>query len=575
MAAANKTAGGNAAFHNFNNDFVHIESPNERRRLALAEIDKAPFGWYHVRACLVAGTGFFTDSYDIFCVSLLTIMLGIVYHKGALSTPQDTAIKLSTSAGTVIGQVGFGALADIVGRKKMYGLELILIIVATLAQSLVGPGPGTSLVGLIIFWRVLMGIGIGGDYPLSSIITSEFATTKWRGAMMGAVFAMQGFGQLGGAIVMLCLVSGFKGKLDKATTYGKCSGECQHAVDQMWRALIGIGIVPACIALYYRLTIPETPRYTFDVARDVEKANEDVKQYVSGKKGEGQPDEALQVAARRQSVAQLEVPKASWGDFFRFYGKLRNGKILFGTAMSWLLLDVAFYGLGLNQATILQAIGYGGGGTVYHKLYNLAAGNCILICAGAIPGYWLAVATLDFVGRKPLQLIGFTMLTILFIIWGFAYKHISPHGMLGIYILIQLFFNWGPNTTTFIVPGECFPTRYRSTSHGISAASGKIGSIIAQGAISPLRVRGIPTANNPSPWLNHVMQIFSAFMFAGIFTTLLIPETKRRTLEDLAMDWDMGNESITGAPAAHENKNHGNRSSDEARAAKVEVKASS
>ena len=158
---------------------------------------------------------------------------------------------------------------------------------------------------------------------------------------MGAVFAMQGFGQLGGAIVMVCLVTGFKSKLDHATSYATCRGDCQVAVDKMWRALIGIGIVPACIALYYRLTIPETPRYTFDVARDVEKANEDVKQYVSGRKGEGQPDEALQVAARRQSVAQLEVPVASWSDFFRFYGKLRNGKILFGTAMSWLLLDVS------------------------------------------------------------------------------------------------------------------------------------------------------------------------------------------------------------------------------------------
>lgn len=162
MATANKTSGGNSAYHNFNNDFAHIEDPNERRRLALAEIDKAPFGLYHVRAILVAGTGFFTDSYDIFCVSLLTIMLGIVYrptHKGTLSTPQDTAIKVATSAGTVIGQFGFGALADIVGRKKMYGLELILIIVATLAQALTGAGPGISIVGLIIFWRVLMGIG--------------------------------------------------------------------------------------------------------------------------------------------------------------------------------------------------------------------------------------------------------------------------------------------------------------------------------------------------------------------------------------------------------------------------------
>lgn len=63
--ALNKTSGGNAAFHNFNNDFAHIADPNERRRLALAEIDKAPFGWYHVRACVVAGIGFFTDSYDV------------------------------------------------------------------------------------------------------------------------------------------------------------------------------------------------------------------------------------------------------------------------------------------------------------------------------------------------------------------------------------------------------------------------------------------------------------------------------------------------------------------------------
>lgn len=64
-APASKTAGGNAAFHNFHNDFAHIQDPNERRRLALAEIDKAPFGWYHVRACVVAGIGFFTDSYDV------------------------------------------------------------------------------------------------------------------------------------------------------------------------------------------------------------------------------------------------------------------------------------------------------------------------------------------------------------------------------------------------------------------------------------------------------------------------------------------------------------------------------
>lgn len=480
-------------------------------------------------------------------------MLGIVYFHnsptpGAMSTPQDTAIKVATSGGTVLGQLGFGALADIVGRKKMYGLELIIMIFAVLAQSLSSASPAVSIVGLIIFWRVIMGIGIGGDYPLSSIITSEFATTKWRGAMMGSVFAMQGLGQMGGALVMLIVTKAFEGSLRSATSYATCTGVCGLAVDKMWRILIGFGAVPGCIALYFRLTIPETPRYTFDVARDVEQAVSDADKYVSGKHG----DASVDAIAHAQSVSNsqaLEVPKASWTDFFSFYGKLRNGKILFGTAFSWFTLDVAFYGLGLNSSTVLTTIGYSGGATVYDKLYNLAAGNCILIIAGAIPGYWVTVALVDTVGRKPIQLMGFIILTILFIIWGFAFDKVGNHGAFALYVLIQFFFNFGPNSTTFIVPGECFPTRYRSTSHGISAASGKIGSIIAQAAIAPLRTRGAAkgaTGAAASPWLNHVMQIFALFMLLGCFSTLLIPETKRRTLEELGGEWDMGNESITG-----------------------------
>ena len=181
-----KTSGGNNAFHNFHNDFTHITDLNERRRLALAEVDAAPFGWYHVRACVVAGVGFFTDSYDIFVVSMLTIMLGIVYYPGTgkMPTSSDNAIKLSTSAGTVVGQLGFGMLADIVGRKRMYGLELIVIIFATLAQALTSSSPSCSIIGLIIFWRVLMGVGIGGDYPLSSIITSEYVVSSERKAAL-------------------------------------------------------------------------------------------------------------------------------------------------------------------------------------------------------------------------------------------------------------------------------------------------------------------------------------------------------------------------------------------------------
>ncbi|EHY60034.1 acid phosphatase pho5 [Exophiala dermatitidis] len=536
---ATKTAGGNAAFHNFHNDFAHIQDPNERRRLALAEIDKAPFGWYHVRAIVVAGIGFFTDAYDIFAINLVTAMLGVVYWQNAPKNPgkipsnSDTAIKVATSGGTVLGQVGFGWAADMVGRKRMYGLELIVIIMATLAQALSSDSAAISVVGLIIFWRVMMGIGIGGDYPLSSIITSEFATTKWRGAMMGSVFAMQGIGQFCAAIIALIVTTGFKESLITAKTVDRCDGVCLLAVDKMWRVIIGFGAVPGCIALYFRLTIPETPRYTFDVARDSEKAVEDVKAYKMGKR-EGHPDEVNRAAVLQDSRARLDPPKASWRDFWRHYGQWKHGKVLIGTAGSWFFLDVAFYGLGLNNSIILSAIGYASGNNVYKIFRNTAIGNLIIVCAGAIPGYWVTVATVDTIGRKPIQLMGFILLTIIFVIIGFAYHKLHEGGLLALYVLAQFFFNFGPNATTFIVPGECFPTRYRSTSHGISAASGKVGAIIAQCVFGPLRTRGHPTKDNPSPWLNHVMEIFALFMLCGVFTTLLIPETKRKTLEELA-----------------------------------------
>jgi PHS family inorganic phosphate transporter-like MFS transporter len=66
--------------------------------------------------------------------------------------------------------------------------------------------------------------------------------------MMAAVFSMQGLGQLGGALVMLCLTAGFKDSLStavattnpKTTPYQNCVGECAVSVDKMWRALIGM-----------------------------------------------------------------------------------------------------------------------------------------------------------------------------------------------------------------------------------------------------------------------------------------------------------------------------------------------
>jgi PHS family inorganic phosphate transporter-like MFS transporter len=165
--------------------------------------------------------------------------------------------------------------------------------------------------------------------------------------MMGSVFAMQGIGQFAAAMVSLIVTEAYKSTLEQAETVDKCTGACGLAVDKMWRIVIGFGAVPGCIALYYRLTIPETPRYTFDVDRDVIQAGSDVKAFKAGMR-RGHVDEITRARAKDSDAHQLEVPTASWSDFFHWIGKWKNGRVLLGTASSWFLLDVAYYGTALR-----------------------------------------------------------------------------------------------------------------------------------------------------------------------------------------------------------------------------------
>ncbi|MCJ1359923.1 MAG: hypothetical protein MMC33_009926 [Icmadophila ericetorum] len=563
--SVSSSPGGNAAFPNFSSDYSHILDPNERRRLALAEIDKVPFGWSHVRAIAVAGIGFFTDSYDIFAINSVTQCLGLVYWQGQdggimpLST--QTAIKVAVSIGAVIGQVVFGHLADRLGRRKMYGVELLIMIFCTFVQASVGTSQAINFTAILIAWRVLLGIGIGGDYALSAVITAEFATTRFRGAMMASVFAMQGMGQLAAAVVSLIAATSFNGALSSAARASDCNADCQLAADRMWRIVVGVGAIPACFALYYRLTIPETPRYTFDVSRDVFKAEQDTEYYLAGRHtGFSDPVNVPE--------SGLRIPRGSFRDFFQYFGQWKRGKVLLGTSASWFLVDIAFYGLSLNNSVVLSSIGYGGSGVnIYQQLYDAAIGSLILVCAGSIPGYWMTVGLVDVIGRKTIQMLGFAMLSFFFLVIGFDFHQLSSRALLALYALSQFFFqfgkrpeaarnlgssrpvrllaieglilNPGPNATTFIYPAECFPTRYRATGHGISAAWGKVGSIVAIAVATPLEHIGSSpncssAGSNCTPWLNHMMQIFALVMACGLASTMLLPETKGKSLEELS-----------------------------------------
>ncbi|KAG6334803.1 hypothetical protein ID866_4292 [Astraeus odoratus] len=470
---------------------------DERRRRALTEIDNAPFSWFHVKVCIVAGVGFFADAYDIFAIDVALNMLKFTYGDGDFSPWKSTGLKVATPIGNLVGQVIFGWLADLRGRKRMYGIELMIIIVATFCQTLAGQAPAIDILGVLILWRFIMGVGIGGDYPLSAIISSEFAATKTRGRLMTAVFAFQGWGQFAASAAGIIVLSAFKTEIISAPY------PAATPIDYCWRILIGLGCIPAVIALYFRLTIPETPRFTMDIERNVTLASRDIGSVLGT---------ATFVTDEDILAERVKAPAASLADFVAYFSQWENFKVIVGTAYSWFALDIAFYGLGLNSSTILTAINFSpqpaslSSTSVYETLKHICIGNLILSVAGLIPGFAFDALNTTQSGR---------------------------HAFVFLYCCANFFQNFGPNTTTFIIPGEVFPTRYRSTAHGISAASGKLGAVVAQ---------LVWTTVGRS--VEYIMKILAFIMLTGIFSTILLPETKQRTLEDLSNEEQEG--YITG-----------------------------
>jgi len=118
------------------------------------------------------------------------------------------------------------------------------------------------------------------------------------------------------------------------------------------------------------------------------------------------------------------------------------------------------------------------------EAYLTGRANLIIALCSVIPGYWVTVALVDKIGRVKIQIMGFAVMTICMLILTAAYPELTakPYtnvpAFIVIYALAFFFANFGPNATTFIIPSELFPTVFRSTAHGISAGSGKLGSII-------------------------------------------------------------------------------------------------
>ena len=460
-------------------------------RQILSELDRAKTQRFHFRTIVVAGMGFFTDAYDLFVISLVIPILGGLFANGSLDASTKGLLGASALIGAAVGQLLFGYLGDRLGRKRVYAITLTVMAIGAVGSALSVPLGGLSTIQVLILWRFALGVGVGGDYPLSATIMSEYSNVRSRGRLIASVFAMQGFGLLVGAVVTLGAVF------------------LLPSLDLAWRFVLALGAVPALFTVYFRTRMPETPRFSL---------------------AQGEVKEAAE-AVRSLTGAPVTVTSAppparvGFGRMLRVYGAL-----LLGTAATWFLLDVAFYSTNIFNPTVLTGIGFGNAGAlpIVAQIRTLAIGNVLIALFAAVPGYWFAVLLIDRVGRRPLQYIGFAVMTVAFLVLSFAYaplKAVVP-AFLAIYGATFFFANFGPNTTTFVYPSEVFPTSFRTTGHGIAAAAGKTGAVIAVFLFPTLVLNYGPA---------FVFELLAGFCFLGFVATLaLLPETSQRSLEDVS-----------------------------------------
>jgi MFS transporter, PHS family, inorganic phosphate transporter len=439
-------------------------------------LNEAPLGLFHLRAVVTAGLGFFTDAYDLFIIGAALALIKTQWH---LSSTEVGWVGSATLIATFVGAFLFGRLADVYGRKKLYGWEAAIMAVGAILSAF-----SPNVMWLIIF-RVFMGIGIGGDYPTSAVIMSEFSNTRDRGKTVGMVFSMQALGTIVGPVVAIALIG---------------SGVPAHIA---WRLMLGLGAIPALFVIYLRRTLPESPRYLAQVQGREEEAARSIRQYSNG------------VVAAEGSSSRVE--RMTFG---RFLSTPKYLLMLLGTAGTWFVFDYAYYGNTISTNAILKLV------SPHMSLLQSESLSLIIFAVAAVPGYVLAFLSMDRIGHKRLQIIGFALMGLMFLLIGVVpgvAGHIVPFIIM--YGISYFFAEFGPNTTTFVMAAELYPVSMRTTGHGMSAGIAKIGAFIGV-FVFPILSHALG--------LKGTLDITFAFSLVGMLLTLVLPEPARKSMESLS-----------------------------------------
>jgi PHS family inorganic phosphate transporter-like MFS transporter len=382
--------------------------------------------------------------------------------------------------GAVVGMLVMGYLGDLIGRRRAMVLTLAFQSFGAIGCALFDWGSAEWVYTVFCASRLLLGVGVGGMYPLSASHAAEGAEGQDPSVLVGRAFFWQAPGAMAPYAVSLllllavgdrqCSYFGSQQRCDDAAlvhvetecVWHNSSGLCKFAMDEdmFWpsfefRLITGLGAIPALIVMFSTLREPSSH------GNRREQAATDAGAAMLGGAGGERRRGALQVLR--------ENP--------------RHLRTLLGTGGTWFLFDVSYYGTFIFLPKI-QATIFGRGESLFELSWQ-----ALLVTSFGLVGTAMAVRCLPTRGAKWLNVVGFALLASLFAVMAITHQ-LAPHNSQLLFaelLLLNTALFFGPPVATYVLPMTAFPPEVRSTFHGLSAGCGKVGAVAGTFLYEPVQ----------------------------------------------------------------------------------------
>ena len=419
------------------------------------------------------------DGYVIFVLGMAMPLVVAEFH---IQPDVVGLIGARLVFGAVIGAGVGGPMADHLGRKKLMLADMI-IIGAGASISALARGPAMLFIG-----QLLVGTGVGIDFPVSSSYVSEILPKRSRARMIVATIACQSVGMLVAAAITLVLLKG--------------------GSTQAWRLFLATEGAVALLFFVLRLSAPESPHWLMSRGKFAKAAEAFIRIIPK------QREAVLRLTGDHEKLT-APVPDVTGGLSILFSRRYRARTAL--VTIPWFLMDIATYGVGLFTPAILGAIEIFGRtrGIAAHD-FALAQGSAIIdlfLLVGFLLGVWMVPRF----GRIRMQAVGFAGMAVgmfmLLAAVGLTNSNLHIPLVFAGFILFNLLMNAGPNSTTFTLAPILFPTQLRGTAGGFAAGVAKLGATLGVFLLPIVKEKfGVPS----------VLGIVSAVSLLGLVVTLIL-----------------------------------------------------